>query len=143
MSNTFLGWSFKSQKKTFFEYISRPNMTNIFDIYIRDFCIQSGCCDIRTRRILIPVPPPVSGAQIKTKVYVRWRNIAYCPLLPKQHLQLSFLICFHQKFSQCGNCTRNIILITKIRCTSKKNLRNSNASSQKYSEEYAESIGFS
>ena len=39
---------------------------------------------------------------LKTKVHVldTTTNIAFCSLLPKYHLQLSFLMGFHQKFTQ-------------------------------------------
>ena len=37
---------------------------------------------------------------LKTNVHIlhTTRNVAFCPLLPKCQFQLSFLICFHQKF---------------------------------------------
>ena len=39
--------------------------------------------------------------RLKTKVHVldTTRNIAFCSLLPKFHLQLSFLMFFHQNFT--------------------------------------------
>ena len=42
----------------------------------------------------------------KTKEYVR--KIAFCSLLPKQDLQFSFFMCFHEKFLQCGFCSLNV-----------------------------------
>ena len=38
--------------------------------------------------------------KIKVHVLDTTRNIAFCSLLPKYYLQLSFLMCFHQKFTQ-------------------------------------------
>lgn len=37
------------------------------------------------------------------------RDIALCSLLPKQHLELPFLICFHQTFLQGGFCSLNLV----------------------------------
>ena len=56
------------------------------------------------------------------------RNIGFCSLLPKQHLQLSFLMCFHRKSSQRGFCSLHVVLTSKIRFASKNKFHNSNAS---------------
>ena len=64
------------------------------------------------------------------------KNVVFCYLLLKWHVQLPFLICFHQKFPQWGFYSLNVVLTSKIRCASKNN------SSKTCSEECAESIGF-
>ena len=70
------------------------------------------------------------NSPIKTKVHVldTTRNIAFCSLLSKYPLQPSFLICFHQKFTQWDFYYFNVVLTSKIRCASKSNLHNSNLS---------------
>ena len=40
------------------------------------------------------------GAQNHVHVLDTTRNVAFCSLLPKFHSQLSFLMCFRQKFLQ-------------------------------------------
>ena len=52
---------------------------------------------------------------------VTTRNIAFCSFLPKQDLKLSFYMCFHQKFLKWGFCSLNVVLMPKIRCTSRNN----------------------
>ena len=66
---------------------------------------------------------------LKTKahVLVTTRNTAFCSLLSKYHLQLSFLMCFHQ-VTQWGFCSPNVVLTSKMRCASKDHFHNSNAS---------------
>ena len=56
------------------------------------------------------------------------RNIGFCSVLPKQHLQPSFLMCFYQKSSQRGFCSLNVVLTSKIRFASKDKFHNSNTS---------------
>ena len=56
------------------------------------------------------------------------KTIAFCYLLPKQHLQLLLLICFNQKFLRWGFYSLNVALMSKIRYTSKNNFHNTNAS---------------
>ena len=60
---------------------------------------------------------------LKTKVHVldTTRNAAVCSLLSKYHLKLSFLMYFHQKFTQWGFCGLNVVSTSKIRCASKNN----------------------
>ena len=57
------------------------------------------------------------------------RNIAFCSLLPKQHLRLSFLTCFHQKFfAMWLFFSLNVVLTSKIRYFLKNSFHNSNTS---------------
>ena len=67
---------------------------------------------------------------LKTKIHVleTTTNTAFCSLLSKCHLQLSFLMCFHQKFTQCGFFSLNVVLTSKIRYFSKNKVHNSKAS---------------
>ena len=55
---------------------------------------------------------PIGHAQNQSArpIETTTRNIAFCSLLPKQHLQLSFLKCFHQKFSEWSLCSLNVVL---------------------------------
>ena len=67
---------------------------------------------------------------LKTKVRVldTTRNTAFYSLLFKYHLQLSFLICFHQKFTPWGFRSLNAVLTSIIRSASKNNFHDSNVS---------------
>ena len=88
---------------------------------------------------LVSLMLPLYRAGVDKFLYRRpTRNFTCAPDRARKKL----LMCFHQKFSQWGFYSANIILTSKIRYASKNNFRNSNVSSQKCSEEYAESIGF-
>ena len=60
----------------------------------------------------------------KRKFYIlgTTRNTSLCSFLSKYHLQFSFLMCYHQKFTQRNFCSLDVVLISKVRFASKNNL---------------------
>ena len=68
------------------------------------------------------------------------RNIAFCSLLPKYHLQPSFLM--SKSFHNEAFVVLSVALTSKIRCFSKNNFHNTNVSVYRCSEEYVESMRF-